>query len=353
MNWLAARGCQAGRRILLARLRHTQHGRRRSLGRRRRGGSWGWRLLLHGLWGERLCLHGDAAHAKGIPDGLGRVRRVVHVPVPEGADKDGFDDHLIDGSKDAREEEGDDDGDHRAVARVGVAVRVDPVVADESRDEGDGDGLEQLEHKLHQVVDVELRRVLHDEDKGGFRRIAEAEALDGGVDVGVARDELEALLQTPHAALDALEHQPGHEVGVLELLGALVHVLEYDAQELGNGDDERPEGHGAEVEAHHGLEAREDGERGVELGVVAEEEPLRHAARHHHHHRAHDEGEGPERAEEVVREEGVLRVGGVTAHHRRVAARLVELVLEFLVRARLRGGDVDANVEEVEQHPHH
>ena len=76
------------------------------------------------------------------------------------------------------------------------------------------------------------------------------------VDEGVARDELEADLDAPEQAADNLEDE-GDGLVALGLLGDLVlDVLEHDAHELDDGDQQAAKDDGAERLAHRAAQRR-------------------------------------------------------------------------------------------------
>ena len=83
--------------------------------------------------------------------------------------------------------------------------------------------------------------------------------------ISIPIDEFHALLETPEEALGALEtslEQPDQRARaalLLPLLNLVLEVLEYDPDQLDEGDDEGAEGGGAEVEADQAVEGAQHG----------------------------------------------------------------------------------------------
>eukprot|EP00276_Gloeochaete_wittrockiana_P002854 CAMPEP_0184674480 /NCGR_PEP_ID=MMETSP0308-20130426/87177_1 /TAXON_ID=38269 /ORGANISM="Gloeochaete witrockiana, Strain SAG 46.84" /LENGTH=283 /DNA_ID=CAMNT_0027122085 /DNA_START=912 /DNA_END=1763 /DNA_ORIENTATION=+ len=171
-------------------------------------------------------------------------------------------------------------------------------------DGGDGHsagGHKQLaqehEHVAHNGNGRHAEDVAQHQFKPLFGRLAEPIAVDGDLDVGVAIEELNELVEAPHTALAAAQHELEHAVG--GVLGAALDVGQDGAEELDEGDDEGAEGHGAEAVGHGAAEGAQHGERGHPI-LVACEVPDGNGTSDCGVFDGLDEGQVPEEAKELV-----------------------------------------------------
>ena len=121
--------------------------------------------------------------------------------------------------------------------------------------------------------------------------------------VGIPVDEFHAFLETPEEALGALEtrlEQPDQRARaalLLPLLNLVLEVLEYDPDQLDEGDDEGAEGGGAEVEDGGGPEGA--GEGVPQVALLPGPEPAGEDGGEHQVREGGGEGETPVQAQHV------------------------------------------------------
>eukprot|EP00964_Phaeocystis_antarctica_P100247 scaffold65933_cov57-Phaeocystis_antarctica.AAC.1 len=236
-----------------------------------------------------------------------------------GAEEDGVDGARVDrahvGGDHVRAEE-DEDGRVDGLVAAGAVsgVGVERVEAEGGAQHRVGPCHEEAEEALDDLVDADLAGVAQHELEGLLARPAEGAALDGDVDVAVEADELDGLLEAPHAALHALHGQLEQAVLVLRVLRHRVEELHAQPQRLAQRDHEGTHGERAEVLARDGPgragQPREAGARLAALvlraGRVVVGEPVGNRARHGGPRDGRDPIDEPQHDEDAVGGDGGL-----------------------------------------------
>mmetsp|Transcript_49473 Transcript_49473/g.120770 ORF Transcript_49473/g.120770 Transcript_49473/m.120770 type:complete len:256 (+) Transcript_49473:329-1096(+) len=208
----------------------------------------------------RLCARGDLVGdpqraLQRVGHEIGLVLAVVDLLVVQKRQEDSVDGRLERPHEGAPNEPPDDrDHDEREEGRAVDEAEVRrehrrDAVAEGERREADEELADRQEHPRDHVDGRHTHDVAHEQREPLERRPAEVVAVRGAHDVGVLVDIADDLLEAPEAAVDDA-HKRLDQWVVLELLRSVHKVVEEDAYQLHDRDDEGPHAHRAHVVAH-------------------------------------------------------------------------------------------------------